>query len=340
MDSVTHLFLGGAIAAAIAPAGFRRQALLAGAALNSLPDIDVIPLALWAPDAVANMTWHRGPTHSLLLLPWLAWGLFAALRNRWRLLREHPRRGFWLVFACLLAHPLIDAFTSYGTSLLWPLPLAPAMWSSLFIIDPLFTLPLLLGCAVAWFAHERPLAQRALLAGLVLSGAYLGWSLLAKGLVDRAVDRSLSGTGLEAAPRFSAPMPFNTLLWRVVVMTPEGFLEGERSLVADAGLIRFRRHASDAAALAAVAGYPAVRRLRAFNGGYMKAEQRDGLLVLSDLRMGAEPDYSFRFAVAERVGAGWREIPPQQLQWPWAARRRLGAMWGRIWTSPGPESPP
>ena len=48
-------------------------------------------------------------------------------------------------------------------------------------------------------------------------------------------------------------MPFNTLLWRVVVMTPDGFLEGERSLVADSGPMRFRAYASDTAAFAAVA---------------------------------------------------------------------------------------
>ena len=40
---------------------------------------------------------------------------------------------------------------------------------------------------------------------------------------------------LQDAPRFSVPMPFNTLLWRVVVMTPDGYLEGERSVVADRG---------------------------------------------------------------------------------------------------------
>jgi inner membrane protein len=56
--------------------------------------------------------------------------------------------------------------------------------------------------------------------------------------------------------------------------------------------------------------------------------------VLSDLRMGSEPDYSFRFAVAERAGADWRAIPTEQLRWPWEASRRLGPMWTRIWHAP------
>ena len=76
-----------------------------------------------------------------------------------------------------------------------------------------------------------------------------------------------------------------------------------------------------------------------FNHGFMKAQVRDGQLVLSDLRMGAEPDYTFNFAVAEPDGNGWRAIPPQQLRWPWQARRRLGEMWTRIWNMPAPDRP-
>lgn len=108
--------------------------------------------------------------------------------------------------------------------------------------------------------------------------------------------------------------------------------------MADRGPMAFHAYTSDARALANVQDYAAVRRLQWFNRGYMKAHQRGGLLVLSDLRMGSEPDYSFRFAVARREGGDWREIPPRQLQWPWEARRRLGAMWRRIWNAPATSS--
>ena len=69
----------------------------------------------------------------------------------------------------------------------------------------------------------------------------------------------------------------------------------------------------------------------------MKAQVREHELVLADLRMGAEPDYSFRFAVARKEAGGWKEIPPRQLQWPWEAGRRLGAMWHRIWNEPADD---
>jgi len=332
MDSLTHLFVGGAIAAAIAPPGHRRAALLAGAALNSLPDLDVLPLLL-SDDPVVRMTWHRGATHSLLVLPLVAWALWTWFRRRGGRVAEAPRRWFWVFQCTLLAHPLLDALTVYGTQLLWPLPMPPVMWSTLFIIDPALTLPLLLACVLAWFARERVGAQRALVCGLVVAGAYLGWSLLAKTLVEREADRALAMSGLQHAPRFSVPMPFNTLSWRVVAMTADGFVEGNHSLVGDPGPMVFRAHRSDVAALDAARGIPAVSRLLWFNHHFAKAEVVDGRLVLSDLRMGAEPDYTFRFAVAAREGNGWRAIPPEDPDWR-HTKRMLGVMWQRIWRQP------
>ena len=334
MDSISQLLLGAAVAGAVVPATHRRAAMLAGAALGTLPDLDSLPVALFTDDPVALMTLHRSFSHSLFVLPLVGWAIWAFFRRRGGRVAQAPRRWFWAIQLALITHPLLDAFTSYGTQLLWPLPLAPTMWSSVFIIDPGYTLWLLLGVVVAAFAGSRPLARQALVAGLALSCAYLGWSLLAKGMVEREARRALAQSGLADAPMFSAPMPFNTLLWRVVAMTPDGFVEGEHSLVADTRPIALRRHASAVEALEATAALPAVARLRWFNQGFMKASVQDDRLVLTDLRMGMEPDYSFNFAVAERGGDGWRAIAPEQLSFPWQARRRLVQMWERIWVEP------
>ena len=334
MDSLTQIVLGGAVAAAIAPAPHRRAALLAGAMLGTLPDLDALPLALLTDDPVARMTWHRSASHSLFVLPLLGWAIWALFRRSGGRVAESPLRWFWAIQLALVTHPLLDAFTVYGTQLWWPLPMRPVMWSSVFIIDPLYTIWLLAACIAAWWPREWIAAQRVLLAGLVLSSAYLAWSLLAKVAVDREAGRALAAIGLADAPRFSVPMPFNTVLWRVVAMTPQGFVEGERSLLADSGPMVFRGYRSNLEALRAAQGIAAVQRLDWFNHGFQKAQVRDGVLVLSDLRMGAEPDYTFNFAVAERDGNAWRAIPPEQLRWPWQATRRLTAMWERIWTQP------
>lgn len=332
MDSLTQMLLGAAVAAAATPPGHRRAALLAGAALGTLPDLDFIPINLVTDDPVARMTWHRSFSHSLPVLALAGWAIWGWLRRRGGRVAEAPARWFWAIQLALLTHPLLDAFTVYGTQLLWPLPMQPVMWSSIFIIDPLYSVWLVLACVAAWMLRERAAAGRALALGLLLSSGYLGWSLAAKAFVDREAHEVLAAMGHADAPRFSVPMPFNTLLWRVVAMTPDGYLEADRSLVADERPMRFRRFDSDVDALQAVAGSPAVQRLAWFNRGFMKSQVHEGRLVLSDLRMGTEPDYVFRFVVAERVDGRWRPAEPEEMQWPWDAGRRLDEMWERIWT--------
>ncbi len=331
MDSLSQLVLGAATAAACVPRTHHRAALLVGAGLGTLPDLDIVPMALLDLDPVQVMTWHRAASHSLFVLPVFGWLLWLALRRRWRPVREAPRAWLLSIQLALITHPLLDALTIYGTQLWWPLRPSPVIGASLFIIDPLYTLPLLIGCVVAACNRSR----RMVLAGLALSTAYLGWSLAAQAYVTRLASRDLAAIGLANAPRFVTPTALNTLLWRVVALTPDGYVEGHHSLVADSKPIRFSAHASDTGALAAVADFSAVRELRWFNRGFMKAEQRDGRLVLSDLRMGAEPDnYVFRFAVAEKTPAGdWREIRPEAAAWS-TSTSRIHGVWERIWTEP------
>ncbi|PBJ82549.1 hypothetical protein CMZ84_10325 [Lysobacteraceae bacterium NML93-0399] len=328
MDSLTQIVLGASVAAAIVPAAHRRAALAAGAVLGTLPDLDGVPIALMTDDPVLRMTLHRGLTHSLLVLPFVAAGIWWLFKRFGKgRVAASPVRWFWAIALALITHPLLDAFTVYGTQLWWPLTPPPAMWSSLFIIDPLYTIWLLLGVLVAVFAGPRVIGKRALVAGLALSTAYIGWSLVAKTLVDREAGRALVAMGLGDAPRFSVPMPANTVLWRVVAMTEDGYVEGFRSLVADHGLMRFTAYPSDTAALQANAGVPSVQRLAWFNSGFMGASVVDGRLVLSDLRMGNEPDYFFRFTVAERAGGGWAAVPPEQAD----MTRDIGATWNATW---------
>lgn len=327
MDSLTQIVLGASVAAIAVPRHHRRAALLAGAVLGTLPDLDSLPIALFTDDPVALMTWHRSFSHSLFVLPLLGWAIWAWCRRRGGRVAEAPWPWFLAIQLALVTHPLLDAFTVYGTQLWWPLQPPPAMWSSVFIIDPLYTIWLLIGVIVAAFAGARRWAGRVLALGLALSSAYLGWSLVAKALVEREARRSLAALGLADAPRFSVPMPLNTVLWRVVAMTPDGYVEGYRSLVADRGPMQFVHHRSDVAALEAVRDLPGVRRLTWFNHGFQKAEVREGELVLSDLRMGSEPDYFFRFALARRQGDAWSANPPRQLR----GERDFAATWNATW---------
>ncbi len=339
MDSLTQIVLGSATAALVAPPQHRRLALAAGAILGTLPDLDIVPLSLSRADAVDFVTWHRGPSHSLLVLAVAGWLLWLLLRRTWRPVREAPGRWLGAIQLALLTHPLLDAFTVYGTQLFWPLPARPTMVASIFIIDPLYTVPLLAACLAAWWLQAHRSATWCLFTGIGISLVYLGWSLAAKAIVERDVKIALAGKGLQSAPHFSVPMPFTTLLWRVVVLTPNGFLEGERSLIADRTPMTFRSYPSDHATLQEVSAFPSVQRLNWFTHGFLKAERQDGRLVLSDLRMGAEPGYIFRYVVAEIDEEGtWRPIPVARLEWSFEDRSRLGRVWQRIWRKPDSET--
>ena len=63
MDSITQAVLGASIQGALLGRWQGRKALLYGATLATLPDLDVI---MDYGDAVANMTYHRGFSLSLI----------------------------------------------------------------------------------------------------------------------------------------------------------------------------------------------------------------------------------------------------------------------------------
>ncbi len=327
MDSVTQLVLGASVAALAAPPGHRRKALAVGAVLGTVPDLDVF---IDYGGAVENFTSHRGFSHSLFVLAPVAVLLWLALRRWWAPAREAPGRWLAAIVLALLTHPLLDAHTAYGTQLFWPLPTPPAKWATIFIIDPLFTLPLV---AAAVYALARPRARAAgtvLGAALAFSTFYLGWTWLAQGIVNRHTEAALTAQGLAHAPRFVTPTPFNTLLWRVVVVTDGGYLEGFDSLVLSESDMEFAHYLSDSAALDAAGTVPAVRRLRWFAGDFVRARVADDRLQITDLRMGQEPVYVFTHVVAKRGNPRWEAIETELLPVD-VTDRALGEVWQRIW---------
>ena len=328
MDSLTQIALGSCIAAACVAPGQRRAAALLGGALGTVPDLDVF---IDYGDPVANFTMHRGFSHSLLILTALGLILWAALRSWWTPVREAPRRWLAAILLALLTHPLLDAHTAYGTQLFWPSSAVPASWATMFIIDPLYTLPLLAGMIAILVRPASRCAGRWLAAGLILSTLYVGWSWTAKALVTANARHTLAPRGLENAPMFVTPAPLNTFLWRVVVRTPDGHLEGLDSVVADDGEIEFTFHPSETTALAQAADVPAAARLQWFADSFVSASLEGDTLVLSDLRMGQHPNYVFRHAVARRGNPHWHPIESQRM--PATLRTRdLAAMWSRIWS--------
>ena len=328
MDSVTQLALGAAIGGAIAPQGARRKAMLVGAALGTLPDLDVF---IDYGGAVENFTFHRGFSHSLFVLAPFSVLLWLALRRWWAPVREAPLRWLAVISLALLTHPLLDAHTAYGTQLFWPLEPHPAMWGTLFIIDPLYTLPMLFAVLVATFRPISRFSDSALRASLVISTLYIAWSWAAQGIVRSHVDDALVEMGIADAPVFLTPTPFNTLLWRAVVLTDDGYLEGFDSLVVDEGVMQFEAYESDKDALAAAGDIWAVQRLRWFSSDFIRVSVENDRLVVADLRMGTEPTYIFTHIVASGGNPHWNEIETELLPVSFSDRA-LAEVWQRIWS--------
>lgn len=311
MDSLSQIVLGAACVAVVAPASERRRALLIGAALGTLPDLDVLPL-LAVSDPVTFMTWHRTLTHSLFVLPLLGLALWWLAQRRWSWTGAERWRWLAAFQWALLTHPLLDAHTVYGTQLFWPLPTPPVMWSTVFIIDPLYTLPLLVAGACAWRWRERALAQRVLIIGLLLSSAYLGWTWYAKHRVEHEARAMLARIGLDRSPLLSVPTPFNSFGWRIVVLQNDGYFEGFASALYPERPITLRFHAVDPDFAAPFQRLASVRRMRWFTHGFMAIEQRATSAVLTDLRMGMAPDYIFSFVVARDVAGRWTTVHPAE----------------------------
>jgi len=324
VDSITQAVLGASVAGVCAPEGQRRKALLFGAVLGTVPDLDVV---IDYGSDVANFTYHRGFSHSLLVLAPFSVLLWLALRRWWAPVRDAPNAWLAAISLTLLTHPLLDAHTVYGTQLFWPFASPPEMWSTLFIIDPLYTLPLVVGVIATTIS---PLRRQWLRTGLAVSTLYIGWTWVGKSIVEQNARDALALQGLEAGQMFSSPTPLNSILWRVVVMTDDGYLEGFDSLFVDEGQLQFRAYPSDTTSLEDASNIWAVARLRWFARDFLGAKVEGDQLVLADLRMGQEPNYVFTHVVAERGNPHWREIPAELLEFEFADRA-LGATWDRIW---------
>ena len=305
------------------------RSLLWGGVIATLPDLDVL---IDHGDPVKNMTFHRAESHALLYLtavtPLLAWGI-AQLHGERALLR----RWAVAVWLALITHPLLDAMTIYGTQLALPFTDHPYAVGSLFVIDPLYTLPLLFGNVVLLCARGSARGHRWNLAGVVLSTLYAAWSVFAQAQAVEVARASLAAQGLASEHVVVTPAPLQTLLWRCVAVTPEAAHEGFWSLCDVDRSVQWQRIDRGAADLAALRGTWSVDRAVWFSGGCCKAERIDGRVRVTDLRMGQEPFYVFAFDVAAVDANGvLQALPvPEKRGARIDVGRGLAWLWRRMW---------
>lgn len=219
MDLLTQGVLGAAMAQAT-----RRNTKHVGIAgacgflAGMAPDLDAF---IRSPsDPLIFLEYHRHFTHSLFFIP--IGGLLTAVciyflsARRWQLTFLETFLYCTMGYA---THGVLDATTSYGTSLLWPFSQDRISWSLISIVDPLFTVPLAGLVALAIY-KRKPLHARV---GLFWVALYLSIALLQQqAAVDMAkeiaAERGHIPIRITAKPSFG-----NILVWRTIYELPEDF---------------------------------------------------------------------------------------------------------------------
>ncbi|MBX2808939.1 MAG: metal-dependent hydrolase [Cellvibrionaceae bacterium] len=208
----------GVIAAVVAQQAARRRCLWLATVIGFLtgltPDLDVLIFS--TTDPLLSLEYHRQFTHSLFFIPFGSLVCAALLHYCWL---RHRGLAFWQTYVfCALGyatHGVLDACTTYGTQLLWPFSDQRFAWHTISIIDPLFTLPLLILMLLAAFKRSRRTACMALAWAVIYSSLGVlqreraeaaGWAL--------AQSRGHAPQTLEAKPSFA-----NILLWKIIYTT-------------------------------------------------------------------------------------------------------------------------
>jgi inner membrane protein len=332
MDSLTQIVLGAAVGEAVLGKKVGHKAALWGAIAGTIPDLDV--LATHVVDIVTATAWHRGFSHSLLfsmimapVLGALVWRLYAKKEASWQ-------QWSWLFFWGLFTHPLLDAFTTWGTQLFWPLDLRLA-FQSIFVIDPLYTLPFLF-CLMAALRLERTHPKRStyIFWGLSWSTAYLMLSLVLKGMAHHRFEEALKDQGIPYKAMDNRPAPLNTILWMANVETKTQFLLGEYSFF-DSRPITFRSIPKDHHLLGPLAQDEKVKKLIEITEGWYAITKKKSTLYFNDLRFGllnmdADDEKQFAFSyelLSSPTGLKVKEVPKSRTD----AKKVMGALWKRMW---------
>ena len=305
MDSITQIALGATVAGAVGFKPFGRKILLTGALLGTLPDLDVF---IDYGNAIDNYTSHRGFSHSLFVLTLLSVMLyFIALK-----LKPHFQSNklalFLSILLPLITHPLLDTFTSYGTQLLWPLTSPPIAWHSIFIIDPIYSLPLIASMFYLWLSkkYKRTLLFNKL--ALLISASYLLWGQVAQTNITNRVQQD---NLVQNQKLLVMPTPFNSVYWRVLSYQGDSYYEAF-TYVGDIKPLQWQQYDNNRAFIKD--SQPEfLARLEWFTQGWLRFDKVNGQLKITDLRLGLAHFHPFSFVIAEWKNEQWKTIEPQQV---------------------------
>ncbi len=146
MDPISQGTVGAAFAQSTASKNNIIRIGLIGFLAGLAPDLDVLIRS--AEDPILFLEYHRQFSHSLLFIPFgslfVALFLFPFFKGSMSI-----KTVYVASFMGYATHGLLDACTSYGTQLFWPFSDERVTWNNISIVDPLFTLPIVIFLIIA-----------------------------------------------------------------------------------------------------------------------------------------------------------------------------------------------
>jgi inner membrane protein len=284
MDSITQIVLGAAVGEAVIGKKVGRWAALWGGVAGTIPDLDVF--VSYFTDNISSLEIHRGFTHSFvfsvlfgLLFGFLVSKIHKKLSANWK---------DWslLFFLGFITHALLDAHTTWGTQLFWPLGYKVA-FKNIFVIDPLYTLPFLFFLVLSLFYKKGSLKRRKYNnIGLLVSSCYMLLTLGLKLLSYNQFKNALVENNINYESVSTRPTPLNSILWAANVQLEDGFLIGYYSFF-DKKEIQFSDVISkNHHLLQPIIKETKVQQLIRLTEGWYALELVEGRLIFKDLRFG------------------------------------------------------
>jgi len=331
MDSLTQIVLGAAVGEAALGKKVGNKAMLWGAVAGTIPDLDV--LTRFFTDTVTAIEWHRGFSHSIFfsilfapIFGWLVWKLnkkSEATFKDWS----------WLFFLGLFTHPILDAFTTWGTQLFWPFK-ARLAFQNIFVIDPLYTIPFLVFLILAMRQKKTSAKRRKYnRLGLIVSSCYLVSTLVLKGVSYQKFKSNLEKQGISYTEIDTRPTPFNTILWTANIDTEDAYLIGNYSFF-DSNEIEFTSHPKNYNLLGKLETNDKVARLIDIAEGWFTITEKEGVLFFNDLRFGLislDPSEE-QFAFTYRLNLKNDTLKvTEESKSNTDGKKLFSALWKRIW---------
>jgi inner membrane protein len=199
-------------------------------------------------------------------------------------------------------HDCLDTCTVYGTGLLTPFSEYRFSWDNIFVADPLYTLPLLIGfMALVVLRNNHPSRYKWNRFGLVVSSVYMLFTFYNHFNATQALTSAMKEKGIRVHAYFAAPTLFNNLLWNVVAQDSVGFWVGYYSVFDGSNKPELNFIPQNNQMLAGWNDNREIKKLKTFSKGFYCVTEAEGKRWFNDLRFGQvggweNPNAKFAFA--------------------------------------------